>query len=326
MNRRKFVTLLGGAAVSFTTAQPLTAQEAGRTYRLGGLFLSPRSAPYHVALFDDLRRLGFIEGQNLLVDGHGYGLRVEQLAEHAAEVVKAQVDVILCGGDAAIRAAQQATKTIPILAMTDDMVASGLTRSLSKPDGNTTGISIFASELDGKRQEILMDAVPGIRRMAALADRNTTSPQRLQILQDAAGARGVELSTYRVETGEEIAGAIDMAKTSGAVALNVLASPLLNANRSIILARVAALRLPAMYQWPETADEGGFISYGPRIVQIYREIMARQLFKLLRGAKPADVPVEQPDRFELVINLKAAKAIGHEVPASLVLRADEVIQ
>jgi putative ABC transport system substrate-binding protein len=201
-----------------------------------------------------------------------------------------------------------------------------LTRSLSKPDGNTTGISIFASELDGKRQEILMDAVPGIRRMAALADRNTTSPQRLQILQDAAGARGVELSTYRVETGEEIAGAIDMAKTSGAVALNVLASPLLNANRSIILARVAALRLPAMYQWPEIADEGGFISYGPRIVQIYREIMARQLVKLLRGAKPADVPVEQPDRFELVINLKAAKAIGHEVPASLVLRADEVIQ
>jgi len=326
VRRRAFITLLGGAVVSSTTAQPLIAQEAGRTYRLGGLYLTQRASPQYPALFDELQRLGFVEGQNLLVDGHGYGLRADQLAEHASEVVKAQIDVILCAGDAAIRAAQQVTKTIPILAVTDDMVGSGLVRSLAKPDGNTTGVSLLATDLDGKRQELLMEAVPGVRRIAALADPNTTSPQRLQMLQDAARARGVELSIHRVTMPEEIVAAIDTAKSSGAAALNVLATPFLFAHRQIILQRVAALRLPAMYQWPETAEEGGFIGYGPRLIQIYRQIVARQLVKLLRGAKPADIPVEQPTSFELVINLRAAKAIGHEVPAGLVLRADKVIE
>ena len=171
-----------------------------------------------------------------------------------------------------------------------------------------------------------MEAVPGVRRMAALVDPNTTSPQRLQILQDVARARGVELSIHQVTKPEEITTAIDTAKSSGAAALNVLATPFLFAHRQIILQRVASLRLPTMYQWPETAEGGGFIGYGPRLVQIYREIIARQLVKLLRGAKPADIPVEQPTSFELVINLRTAKAIGHEVPAGLVLRADEVIE
>jgi putative ABC transport system substrate-binding protein len=326
MKRREFITLLSGVAVSVTSVQPLIAQEAGRTYRLGGLYLTTRGSPQYVALFDELQRLGFVEGQNLSVDGHGYGLRADQLPEHAAEIVKAQVDVILCAGDAAIRAAQHATKSIPILAATDDMLGSGLVHSLAKPDGNTTGVSLLATELDGKRQEILMEAVPGVRRMAALVDPNTTSPQRLQILQDVARARGVDLSIHQVTTPEEIAAAIDTAKSSGAAALNVLATPFLFAHRQIILQRVASLRLPTMYQWPETAEGGGFIGYGPRLVQIYREIIARQLVKLLRGAKPADIPVEQPTSFELVINLRTAKAIGHEVPAGLVLRADKVIE
>jgi putative ABC transport system substrate-binding protein len=326
VKRREFITLLGGAAASFTTAQPLVAQEAGRTYRLGPLYLSPRDSPQYPALFAELQRLGFIEGQNLSVDGGGYGLRVEQMAQHASELVKAQVDVILCAGDAAIRAAQQATKTIPILAATDDMVGSGLVRSLAKPDGNTTGVSLLATELDGKRQEILLEAVPGVGRIAALADLNTTSQQQLHRLQDAAHARGVDLSIYPAATPEEIAEAIETAKSYGESALNVLASPFLSAHRQIILQRVAALRLPAMYQWPETAEEGGFIGYGPRLVRIYREIIARQLVKLLRGAKPADLPIEQPTNFELVVNLQTAKAIGHEIPAELVLRADKVIE
>src|SRR5262249_11421149 len=150
--------------------------------------------------------------------------------------------------------------------------------------------------------------------------------QQLQRLQDAARARGVELLTYRLNTPEEIAGAIDAAKSSGAAALNVLATPLLHNNRQIILPRVAALRLPTIYQWPETSEEGGLIGYGPRTAQLYRDILARQLAKLLRGAKPSDLPVEQPSRFELVINLKTAQAIGQEVPAGLVLRADKVIE
>jgi putative tryptophan/tyrosine transport system substrate-binding protein len=173
------------------------------------LALSPRAAPWNVAFFNELQRAGFIEGPNLWVDGPGYGLRLEQLAEHASELVKAQPDVIFSAGDAAIRAAQQATKTIPILAITDDMVGSGLVHSLVKPDGNTTGVSILATELDGKRQEILIEAVPGVRRMAALADVNTTPPQQLKILHEAAAARGVELSVNGVARAEETAGAID---------------------------------------------------------------------------------------------------------------------
>ena len=322
LKRREFIT--GGVALLAPAMG--YAQEPGRTYYLGALYITPRTSPQYAVLFDELQRLGFAEGQNLSVDAHGYGLPAEQLAQHASELLKTPVDLIVCAGDAAIRAAQQVTKTIPILAVTDDMVGSGLVQSLAKPNGNTTGVSLLATDLDGKRQEILIEAVPGIRRMAALADPNTTSPQRLQMLQDTARARGVELLIYRVAMPEEIAAAIDAAKGSGAAALNVLATPFLFAHRQIILQRVAALRLPAMYQWPETAEEGGFIGYGPRLVEIYRQIIARQLVKLLRGAKPADIPVEQPTSFELVINLQTAKAIGLDVPASVLARADEVIE
>jgi len=327
LKRREFIALLGGAAAApLGWPRAARGQEPGRIYRVGGVHASPRDAPHHVAFFDELRRLGFIEGQNLSVDGRGYGLRPEQVAQHASELVKAQVDVILCAGDVAIRAAQQATKTIPILAVTDDMVGSGLVASLGKPGGNTTGVSLLATELDGKRQEILLEAVPGVRRVAALADLNTTSPQQLHKLQDTAHARGVDLSIYPAATPEEIIDAIETAKSYGESALNVLASPFLFNHRQVILQRVATLRLPAMYQWPETAEEGGLLGYGPRLVQIYREIMARQLVELLRGARPADLPVQQPTRFELVINLRTAKALDHEIPAGLVLRADEVIE
>src|SRR5262245_24621499 len=324
MRRREFIALLGAGAAAWPLAA--RAQEPGRTYRLGSLHLSPRDAPHHVAFFEELRRLGFIEGQNLAVDSRGYSLRIEQLAEHAAELVKAQVDVILCGGDVATHAAQQAKGTIPILAVTDDMVGQGLARSLAQPGGNTTGVSILAAELDGKRQEILMEAVPGLRRIAALADSNIIAPRRLQALQAAARARGVGLSMHGVATPEQIVPAIDAAKTAGAAALNVLATSLLFNNRRVIFERAAALHLPAMYQFPEMAEEGGLIGYGPRLVQIYRELMTRQVVRLLRGAKPDDLPVEQPTKFELVINLRTATAIGHEIPAGLVLRADKVIE
>jgi putative tryptophan/tyrosine transport system substrate-binding protein len=323
IKRREFVTLLGGAV-----AWPLAArgQPPGRIYRLGTLNLSPRSAPNHVAFYAELQRLGFIAGQNLVVDERGYGLHVEQLADHAAEIVKAQVDVINATGDLAIRAAQQATTTIPILAFTDDMLGSKFVSSLAKPGGNTTGVSIFGTELDGKRQEILIEAVPGLRRMAALADSNTNTPRQLQALQDAARARGVELSIYEVAKSNEIAAAIDAAKKADAAALNVLASPLFFADRQVIMERATALHLPAMYHWPEVAEQGGLLGYGPRLVLIYREILARQMVALLRGTKPGDIPVEQPTKFELVINLKTAKAIGLTIPESFLLRADELIE
>ncbi len=177
MRRREFLSVLGSAAVWPLAAR---AQEPGRTYRLGDLHLSPRNALYNVALFDAVKPDGFIDGKNLVVDDRGFGLRVDQLADHASAVVKAEVDLIVCSGDPCVRAAQQATKTLPILGLAEDMVRSGFVASLAKPGGNTTGVSILTSELNGKRQDILLEAVPGVRRMAALADVNSSLPQQLQ--------------------------------------------------------------------------------------------------------------------------------------------------
>ena len=275
---------------------------------------------------DEVQQFGFIEGQNLTIDSRSYGQHIELLSRYAEELFAIPADVIVAAGDPAIRLAQQATKTIPILAFTDDMVGSGFVSSLAKPGGNTTGVTLLATELDGKRQALLIEAVPGLRRMAALADTNTTASRWLEALQDTARTRGVELSIHRVSKSDEIAPAIDAAKKSEAGALNVLASPLLFANRQVVIERAAGLRLPAIYQWPEMAEEGGFLGYGPRLVQLYREIMARQLVKLLRGAKPADTPVEQPTKFEFVINMKTAKALGLPVSTSMQLLADEVIE
>jgi putative tryptophan/tyrosine transport system substrate-binding protein len=198
--------------------------------------------------------------------------------------------------------------------------------SLARPGGNTTGISILATELDGKRQEILIEAVPGLHRMAVLADSKATGSLQLQALQDAARPRDVEVSIHRVASAEEITAAIDAAKASDAAALNVLSSSLLYGNHQLIIDRVAALRLPAIYPWAEEAEEGGFLAYGPRLLQIFRELIARQLVQLLRGVRPADIPIEQPTKFELVINLKTAKALGLEVPLHLLQLADEVIE
>ena len=264
MRRRDFIMLLGGAAAApIAWAAAVRTQEAGRTYRIGGLSISPRDAPYVVAIFDELQRLGFIEGQNLTIHWREYGLRIGPISEFAAELAKTRVNVILALGEPGIRAAQRATASIPIVGSADDMVGSGLVRSLARPGGNTTGISILATELDGKRQEILTEAVPRLRRMAVLANSNITAPLRLKALEDAARARGVELSIHQIARQEEIPAAIDAAKASGAAALNVLASPILGSNRPIILQRVAALRLPAMYQWPEAARQGGLVAYGP---------------------------------------------------------------
>ena len=322
MRRREFIALVG-ASVTWPFAA--LAQQAGRTYRIGGLSGSPRNSPPIVAMFDELRRLGFIEGQNLTIDWRVYALHIDLIPEFAAELVRAKVDVIYASGDA-VRAAQRATATIPILAIAQDMLGQGFVNSLARPGGNTTGVSVLATELDGKRQEILIEAVPGLRRMGILADSKVTSSSELQALQEAPRTRGVEVSMHRVASTEEITATLDTAKASGVAALNVLSSPLLYANRQLIMDRVAALRLPAVYPFPEEAEEGGFVGYGPTIVQISRDIMAQKLVKLLRGIKPADIPVEQPTHFELWINLKTANGLGVTVPETLLARADKVIE
>ena len=212
MKRRDFITLVGGAAVAWPLAA--LAQEAGRTYRVGALSTGSGDSPPAVAMFDELRRFGFIEGQNLIVDWRQYSLHIDRISEFAADLVKSKVDVIYANGDAGIRAAQQATTTIPILGTTDDMVESGLVKSLARPDGNTTGTSFLSAELDGKRQDILIEAVPGLRRIAAIADSNRTAGSRLQALKQAAHVRNVDLSIHQISKSEEISAAIDAAKTS----------------------------------------------------------------------------------------------------------------
>src|SRR6266436_1192624 len=327
LKRRDFITLLGGTAVAWPLAT--RAQESGRTYRIGFLLPTLRESPAVVALFDELRLNGFVEGQNMLVVPGGFGVQNDQIASVVASLVAVSPDGIISGPELPLRALQQATRTIPLIGMTEDMVAEGLVTSLARPGGNITGISLLSPELDGKRQDILIEAVPGARRMAALADSNVTPPRHLQTLQDAARRHGVELSVFGVAGPQEIVPAIEGAKATGAEAINFLATPLFSVPGSrtnrVVIERVTELRLPAIYQWPETAEQGGLVGYGPRFTQVYRQ-RARLVVKVLRGNKPADLPVEQPTNFELVINLQAAKAIGHEVPAGLVLRADEVIE
>jgi putative ABC transport system substrate-binding protein len=301
------------------------AQQVGRTYRLGVLLPHPRDVPINVAFVEQFRRHGFTEGQNLEIEWRAYGLHFDLISQYAAELAEARVDVIATGGEEAIHAAQQATKTIPIVALVDDLLGSGHVKSLARPEGNTTGVSVLGVDLDGKRQDILIEAVPGLRRLAALADVNNTAA-KLDALQEAAHARNVELSIYRIARSEEITAAIDRAQASRAAALNIFACPLLWANRQLIMDRAAALHLPTMHEFPEVAEEGAFAAYGPRLSQLFAEVMPQQIIKLFRGIKVADVPVEQPTKFELVINLKTAKAMGVTVSPALLLRADKLIE
>jgi ABC-type uncharacterized transport system substrate-binding protein len=323
MRRREFIALLG---VSLTWPAATPAQQSGKTYRLGFLLPLSRDAPVNVAFFDELRKRGLIEGQNLKVEYRAYGSHPELISQYAAELVEARVDVIVTGGPEAPRAVQKATKTIPILAIVSDMVWEGLVSSLARPDGNTTGVNIQSVEAEAKRLEILIEAVHGLRRMGILADANLTTAAKIDELQEAARSHDVELSIHRVARAEEIVSAIDNAQASSCTALHVLSSPLFYTHRQFIAERATDARLPAIYEFPETAEEGGFAAYGPRMGELFLKVMPRQLLQLLQGVKVADVPVELPTHFELVINLKAANAMGLKVPPSLLLRADKVIE
>jgi putative tryptophan/tyrosine transport system substrate-binding protein len=326
MRRREFIALIGSAAaLPLFRARVARAQEPGRIYRLGILTGAARQAPRMVAFFDELKVLGFVDGQNLKIVAGGFDLREDQYADVAAMLAKAAPDVVLGVGDAAISAAQQSASTVPIVALSSDLVASGFVRSLAHPGGNTTGISVLGFEVNGKRLEILMQVVPNARRIAVLTEPRITQPAELKALENAARARGVELVIFTAAVAEEITPAMDKAKASGASALNVLTSPLFSFNRRIVIERAAALGLAAIYEWPEMAEEGGLIAYGPPLTPIYRQV-ARVVVKVLRGAKPEDVPVVQPTNFELVINLRTAKALGLTIPESLLVRADKVIE
>ena len=318
--RRLFLTLLGGAATMFPRAARAQQQwDRGRVYRVGLLVPTPRQAPVVAALFDELRINGLIEGQNLLVISDSFGVAYDQIATVAASLVAASPDAIVAGPEVPIRALQKLTQSIPLIGMTEDMVAEGLVDSLARPGGNTTGISLLSPELDGKRQEILLETVPGLRKLAIVADANVTKPAHLQELTEAAQRGGVETLVRRVAKRSDVIAAIKDMKASGAGGINFLASPMFSVDAADFIAEVRNLRLASIYQWPEDAESGALLAYGPRYTEMYR-LRARLIVKVLRGTKPADIPVEQPAKFELVINLKTAKAIGVEVASALLLR------
>jgi ABC-type uncharacterized transport system substrate-binding protein len=299
------------------------AQEPGRVYRLGFVVQPPKR--FFAPMIDELRRNGFVEGKNLIIDPRGFATPPDRLDAVAAEIVAGRPDAIYSGGDAAGQALQRATKTIPLVASADDSVRAGLVASLAHPGGNITGVSILATELDGKRLSLLIALVPGITRIAALVDPKTTAPDQLRKLVEEARSQGVTLSPHRARTAQEITPAVDAARAAGAQAVDVLASALFNAHRAALIAHINQVRLPAMYQWPGYGKLGGLICYGPRYKSFLRQD-ARLLVKILNGTKPADIPVEQPTDIALVINLKTAKAIGLAVPPLLLARADEVIE
>jgi putative ABC transport system substrate-binding protein len=293
-------------------------------YRLAFLVPIARSSSGVVTFLDELRVNGFVEGQNLHVLPDGFEASNEQISDLAASLVDARPDVILPGGELAVRAVLRASQTLPLVAMAEDLVASGFAASISRPGGNTTGINLLSPELDAKRLDILMEALPGVRRTAVLADATITPAHHLQALQKIAGSR-TQITVVSVSAADQIAKSIDDASASGIEAINVLSSPMLYLNRQVIFSRMAALRLPTIYQWPEMATEGGLMAYGPRFTQLFRQ-RARMTIKVLRGAKPADIPIEQPTNVELAINLRTAKALALTVPPILLARADEVIE
>ena len=316
MRRRQFLEVFAGAA-----AWPLaaSAQQTGGQYRVAIL----ATAGSQVFL-DELGQSGFVEGHNLEIDSRGIGVAPASYEEVAVELTKARPDVLVVFGTDGARAAQKATQRIPIVALADDLLGSKLVASMSHPDGNTTGVAIFAFQLDVKRLELLHEALPAARKIAVFADHEPI--RNIDALESAALAFGIEILSYAARSEGEVIRAIDAMKATSVEAVNVLASPLLGGSlRSLIRDRFDLNRLPAILQWPEEAEAGGLIAYGPRLSAVFRQC-ARLVARLLRGAKVAEVPVEQPTRFELTINAKTARALGITVPPSLLTRADEVIE
>jgi len=305
------------------------AQPAAKVPRIGFLHPDPISARRHrlEAFRQGLRELGYVEGQTIALEVRSAEGKWERLPTLAAELVRLKVDVIVTATVPGIRAAQQATKTIPIvMAVVADPVATGFVASLARPGGNITGLSMMAPELAGKRLELLKEAVPRVSRVAVL--RNPTNPGAALSVSEtevAARALGVQLQLLEVRTSEELDGAFGAAARDRAGALIVLPDPMFLTHRARIADLAAKRRLPAMYYERDYVEAGGLMSYGPSLRDMYRR-SAIYVDKILKGATPADLPVEQPTRFELVISLKSARGLGLTIPQSVLTRANQVIQ
>jgi len=326
-----------GLAVILTlglTFAPLGAAPGAQEYKAGQVprvgVLSPGSPPPPTspdtdAFLEGLRALGYVEGQNVVIERRWAQGRIDRLPELATDLVRVKVDVIVTGGVAAVRAAQRATGNIPIvMSATTDPLGAGLIASLARPGGNVTGSATLLSELGAKRLELLKEAFPRISRVAVLYD-PTTSPNVLKEVESVAEKLKVRLRVLKARAAEELDGAFAEAKRAHADALSVLASPFFSSQRVRIASLAAEYRLPASVPHRAYTEAGGLMSYGPNLQELQRRA-AVFVDKILKGAKPSDLPVEQAVKFELVINLKTAKAMGLTIPQSLLVRADEIIQ
>ena len=322
--RRKFVAALGSAAFAWPLAA--RAQQGDNVTKIGVLWpgASPPASPRMESFRKGLSQFGYVEGRNVAIELRYARGGPQQLPDLAAELVRLKVDVITTFGDLAPRIVQQATGTIPIIAIGDDILGSGLIGSLSRPGGNTTGFTILSPELSAKRLELLQWMVPGMSRVAAFWD-PTTGPSQATMSENAARSLKLKLQIVEVRHRDDVVGAFRAARDSQAEALNVFSSPILASLYREIIDGAAEYRLPAIYQWKEHAEAGGLMSYGPSLPAMYEQAAAI-VVKVLKGAKPADPPVEQPTKFELVVNLKTAKALGLSVPQNLLATADEVIE
>jgi putative ABC transport system substrate-binding protein len=325
LKRREFITLVGGAA-----AWPLAAraQQPGKLPTIGFLGTStPLTMSQWVAAFvQRLRELGWIEGRTVAIEYRWAEGRTERFAEIAAEFARLKVDVIVTYATPPTIAAKQATATIPIVsAVMGDPIGAGLVASLARPGGNVTGLSVLAPDTTGKRLELLREIVPGLGRLALLANvSNPVIPLEVGELQTAARTLGLDVIVLEIRHPEEIAPAFETLK-GRAQALYVAGDPLVAINRVRINTLALVARLPAIYSERHYVEVGGLVSYGVNWPDLFRRT-ADYVDKILRGAKPADIPVEQPTKFDLIINLTTAKALGLSIPESFLLRADEIIE
>jgi putative ABC transport system substrate-binding protein len=327
----KATTLLALLVLSlFLVPLATEAQQPKHVHRIGvlGGSTTREQDPFVEAVLEGMRTLGYVEGQNLVLEYRGAAGQYERYPDLAAELVRLPVDVLVVGGTAATRAAQHATHTIPIvMAGTADPVGHGLVASLARPGGNITGLSLLMTELPGKGLELLKEAVPQSTRVAVVANpADPTYETRMHNLRRAAQALGLHLHVQDVRRADELDPAFAVMTREGADALFVLPDvALMDPLHGRIAALATQRRLPAMYGWKAYVEEGGLMSYGPSNADIARRA-AVYVDKILKGAKPADLPVEQPMKFELVINLKTAQALGITIPPSLLFQADEVIR
>jgi putative ABC transport system substrate-binding protein len=326
MQRREFITLLGGIAALPMAAH---AQQQRRVPKVGYLFSFTQAEGRHLweACRQGLRDLGYVEGQSIILEPRWADGRHERLPALAADLVGRNVDVIVSAATPASLAAKAATSTIPIVIVAvGEPVKTGLVVSLARPGGNVTGLSLLTSDLSGKRLQLLLEILRNVSRVALLINpKNPISAIFLEETQDASRKLGIELQQLEARSPQEIERTFDRAASERSGALIVFDDPVLWSYRAQIVALAAAQKIPAMYGYKDFVDDGGLISYGPDRPDQYRRT-ATFVDKLLKGAKPADLPVEQPTKFELVINLKTAKALGLDVSLQLQQRADELIE